>query len=137
MPNFTDPFPGMKQTGDLDTHEITRALRLDIAAEEDATHIYTAQADRITIPAVKRTLLDIADEERVHAGELLRLIQEVDDTEAKFMAQGMREVEEREHLEHEMVVEMMADHLKSTGRSLSEIEELSDTELGKLIGLPP
>lgn len=110
MPEFTNPFPGMREEGDLDTHETARALRLDLAAEEDAIHLYTAQADRTTNPAVKNSLLSIADEERVHAGEFLRLIQEMDSNEAKLLAQGIEEVEAREKLEDDMV-EMIAESL--------------------------
>ncbi len=47
----------------------------------------------------------------MHAGELLRLIQEMDPEEAKFLAQGMREVETREKLEHDMALDMMAETL--------------------------
>lgn len=39
-------------------------------------------------------LKDIADEERVHAGEFLRLLYELEPEEAKFYAEGAEEVEE-------------------------------------------
>ena len=39
-------------------------------------------------------LKDIADEERVHAGEFLRLLREIAPDEDKFYAEGAREVEE-------------------------------------------
>lgn len=39
-------------------------------------------------------LKDIADEERVHAGEFLRLLYELDPNEAKFYKEGADEVEE-------------------------------------------
>jgi rubrerythrin len=39
-------------------------------------------------------LKDIADEERVHAGEFLRLLKELDPEEEKFYAEGAEEVEE-------------------------------------------
>jgi rubrerythrin len=102
----------MRETGDLDNQEIVRALRLDVAAEMDATHIYTAQAFRIKNPVIKNSLLSIANEERVHSGELLRLIMEIDMNEAAFLDKGMREVEEREQLEHHVIVEMMAEEIR-------------------------
>lgn len=111
MPDFTNPFPGMRKEGDLDTKDIVRALRLDIAAEEDATHIYTAQADRITNPVVKNTLLSIADEERVHIGEFQRLIQHLNLSETNTLAEGAREVEQRERLEHIACVDILAEEL--------------------------
>ena len=39
-------------------------------------------------------LKDIADEERVHAGEFLRLLHELDPEEQDFYAEGAEEVEE-------------------------------------------
>jgi len=39
-------------------------------------------------------LMDIADEEKVHAGEFLRLLHELDPEEEKFYAEGKEEVEE-------------------------------------------
>ena len=39
-------------------------------------------------------LKDIADEERVHAGEFLRLLYELAPDEEKFYAEGAEEVEE-------------------------------------------
>jgi rubrerythrin len=112
MPNFTNPFPGMRDEGDLNTEETIRALRLGIAAEQDATHIYTAQAARIKTPFVKRSLLDIANEERVHAGELTRLIMELDPEESMLLDKGFQEVEDREELEHRAIVQMMVAELK-------------------------
>ena len=38
--------------------------------------------------------MDIADEERVHAGEFLRLLRELAPDEDKFYAKGAGEVEE-------------------------------------------
>jgi rubrerythrin len=42
----------------------------------------------------KRKVKDIADEERVHAGEFLRLLRELAPDEDKFYAEGAEEVEE-------------------------------------------
>lgn len=39
-------------------------------------------------------LQDIADEERVHAGEFLRLLRELAPDEEKFYTEGAEEVEE-------------------------------------------
>ena len=40
-----------------------------------------------------KVLKDIADEERVHVGEFLRLLSELAPDEKKFYAQGAKEVE--------------------------------------------
>ena len=46
--------------------------------------------NRLAIEVLK----DIADEERVHAGEFLRLLKELAPDEAQFYAEGAAEVEE-------------------------------------------
>lgn len=54
--------------------------------------------NELTIEVLK----DIADEERVHAGEFLRLLRELDPDEEKFYAEGAEEVlEEIEKLKKE------------------------------------
>lgn len=70
---FTDPFPeGI--SGPLEGSALVRALQLDIAAEHDATALYTAHADKALDARVKDTLESIAREELVHVGELEALI---------------------------------------------------------------
>lgn len=92
MPDFVNPFPGMKPGKEMNNEELARALRLDLAAEEEATHLYTAHANAISNKAVKESLLDIANEERVHAGEFQRMIEVVTGDEGKFMREGAEEV---------------------------------------------
>jgi rubrerythrin len=93
MPNFTDPFPGIKETHPMSIPDLIRALRLDLAAEEDAIHLYTAHADATINSRAERVLRSIADEERVHAGEFLELIETLDPGERKFLKEGAVEVE--------------------------------------------
>jgi rubrerythrin len=45
-------------------------------------------------PLAIEVLKNIADEEKVHAGEFLRLLKELDPDEEKFYAEGAQEVEE-------------------------------------------
>jgi len=95
MPDFVDPFRGKIPDRPLSLTELIRAIRLDLAAEEEAVHIYTAHADATDNPLAKRVLLDIADEERVHAGEFSRLLSILTEGEEdKFLAEGMQEVNE-------------------------------------------
>lgn len=93
MPNFTDPFPGIKETRPMSMSDLIRALRLDLAAEEDAIHLYNAHADACGNNLAEKVLRSIADEERVHAGEFLRLIETLDPSERKFLKEGAAEVE--------------------------------------------
>ena len=93
MPDFPNMFPGFVPDRKLTLRELTRALRLSLAAEEEAVSVYEAQADATDHPLAKKVLQDIADEERVHAGEFLRLLHELAPDEEKFYAEGAAEVE--------------------------------------------
>jgi uncharacterized protein len=93
MPAFADPFAGMTPERKLTLAELTRALRLDLAAEEEAVHLYAAQADATDHELAARVLRDIADEERVHAGELQRLLSLLLADEDGFLAEGAAEVD--------------------------------------------
>ncbi|HQE25539.1 MAG TPA: ferritin family protein [Candidatus Atribacteria bacterium] len=102
MAEFLNPFSGLAPDKKMTLPELIRAIRLSIAAEEEAIHLYTAQADATDHPLAKKVLLDIADEERVHAGEFLHLLQILTQDENQFLAEGKQEVEEmREELYQE------------------------------------
>jgi rubrerythrin len=94
MPEFVNPFSGIIPARKLTDAELARALRLDLAAEEEAIHLYEAHADATDHPLAKKVLLDIANEERVHAGEFQHLISLLLKDEESFLAQGAREVDE-------------------------------------------
>ena len=93
MPEFVDPFKGAIPDRKMTLSELVRAIRLDVAAEEEAVHIYTAHAEATDNELAKRVLLDIADEERVHAGEFSRLLSILTEGEEdKFLLDGTQEV---------------------------------------------
>ncbi|OPX68369.1 MAG: Rubrerythrin [Methanoregulaceae archaeon PtaB.Bin056] len=77
----------------LSHSELVRAIRLMIADEYEAIQVYTQLAESIDHELAREVLRDIADEERVHAGEFLRLLYELAPDEAGFYAQGAAEVE--------------------------------------------
>jgi rubrerythrin len=93
MPNFTDPFPGIKETNPMNITDLIRALRLDLAAEEDAISLYSAHSEATNNSLAKKVLMSVADEERVHAGEFLKLIEILDPGEKKLLENGAIEVE--------------------------------------------
>jgi len=93
MPEFATAFSGMNSDRKLTHSELVRAIRLMIADEYEAIQVYTQLAESIENELAKEVLLDIADEERVHAGEFLRLLQELAPDETDFYAQGAAEVE--------------------------------------------
>jgi rubrerythrin len=94
MPEFLNPFPGMVPERKLTLEELIRAIRLDLAAEHEAVHLYMAHADATDHPLAKKVLIDIANEERVHAGEFARLLSILTKDEEKFLAEGAEEVDE-------------------------------------------
>lgn len=94
MPDFGHPFSGLAKERKLTEQELIRAIRFMIAAEYEAIQLYMQLADSIDNELAIEVLKDIADEERVHAGEFLRLLKEIAPDEEKLYAEGAEEVEE-------------------------------------------
>ena len=94
MPKFTDPFSGTVPSENLTHEELIRAIRLNIAAEHEAIHLYMAHAEVTDHPLVKKVLIDIANEERVHIGEFEYLLQLLTGDEDTWVKEGHTEVEE-------------------------------------------
>jgi len=94
MPEFVNPFSGKVPERKLTLEELIRAIRLNLAAEHEAVHLYMAHADATDHPLAKKVLIDIANEERVHAGEFERLLEILTGDEAKWLAEGRTEVDE-------------------------------------------
>lgn len=94
MPEFVNPFTGVVPGRKLTDSELLRALRLNVAAELEAIHLYMAHADATDNELAKKVLVDIANEERVHAGEFQRLIKILAGDEEAFLAEGDKEVDE-------------------------------------------
>ena len=94
MPEFINPFSGVVPDRPLTARELTRAIRLTLAAEHEAVHLYQAIADVTEHPLAKAVLEDIANEERVHAGEFQRLLNILLPDEEKLLADGAAEVDE-------------------------------------------
>jgi len=72
---------------------LIRALRLDLAAELEAVHLYVAHAEATDDELAQKVLLDIANEERAHAGEFLEMIKRLTGDEQAFLDEGKQEVE--------------------------------------------
>ena len=94
MPEFANPFSGTIPERKLTHEELVRAIRLNIAAEHEAIHLYMAHAEAIDHPLAKEVLIDIANEERVHIGEFERLLEILTGDEDKWVAEGREEVDE-------------------------------------------
>jgi len=94
MPEFGSPFSGLAKDRKLTEAELIRAIRFMVAAEYEAVQMYMQLAESIDDEVAIEVLKDIADEERVHAGEFLRLLHHLAPDEQKFYDEGYEEVEE-------------------------------------------
>jgi len=92
--HFGNPFGVMKAKRNFTKPELIRAIRLMIAAEYEAVQLYMQVAESTDNQLAKKVLIDIADEERVHAGEFLKLLIHLDPEEEKHYKEGYKEVQE-------------------------------------------
>ena len=90
MPDFGHPFAGLANGRKLTQEELVRAIRFMVAAEYEAIQLYLQLAESTDHALAREVLRDIADEERVHAGEFLRLLHELDPEEREFYREGER-----------------------------------------------
>ena len=137
MPDFGTPFAGLANDRKLTHEELTRAIRFMVSAEYEAVQLYTQLAESIDDELAIEVLKDIADEERVHAGEFLRLLHELAPDEKKFYAEGFEEVEEmKEDLEKkkadsEAKTEEVEEVEKDSGLTVGDLLEKKKTEGGE------
>jgi rubrerythrin len=94
MPEFGSPFSALAADRKLTTAELVRAVRFMVAAEYEAVQLYMQLAESTDDKLAQEVLKDIADEERVHAGEFLRLLKHLAPDEEKFYDEGAEEVQE-------------------------------------------
>ena len=86
MPNFANPFQG-NVNRKMTNAELMQAIRLDIAGELEAIYLDS-------LPAAKKVLEDIRDEEKAHMGELITLMRYLDPSETDHFLAGESEVRE-------------------------------------------
>jgi rubrerythrin len=94
MPEFCNPFTVLKNDRKLTHDELVRAIRFMIAAECEAIQLYQQTAESTENELAEEVLIDIANEEKEHAGEFLPLLRELDPEEEKFYKEGYEEVQE-------------------------------------------
>ena len=94
MPEFGTPFTGLANDRKLTEAELVRAIRFMVAAEYEAIQLYMQLAESTDNTLAIKVLEEIAEEERVHAGEFLRLLRELAPDEDALYAKGAKEVEE-------------------------------------------
>jgi len=69
-------------------------LRVGIIAELDAINLYEQMAAMAENENIKKTLLDIAKEEKTHMGEFQTLLLREDKEQEKQLEEGKEEIEE-------------------------------------------
>ena len=93
MPEFVNPFSGTVPRK-ITHEELARAIMLNIAAELEAVHLYTAHMDATDNEDARKVLFDIAQEELVHVGEFTSLLYRLDPTAGTKAQEGFGEVED-------------------------------------------
>ena len=68
------------------------AARLAVVAEIDAINLYEQLASRAKDETLRRVLLDVAEEEKVHLGEFMEVVKRLDGTQARRLEEGAKEV---------------------------------------------
>ena len=86
MPQFGSPFSELANGRKLTDEVLVRAIRFMVAAEYEATQMYMQLAESTGNKVAVAVLKDIADEERVHAGEFLKLLYELAPDEKELYA---------------------------------------------------
>lgn len=71
--------------------ELINGIRLDIQKEQDAISTYMSQVNSTKNMKARKVLKSIADEERVHVGELTKLLEILNDEE-QYLEDGEQEV---------------------------------------------
>lgn len=84
----------LNRTKKFTKDEILMAIREDIAAEIDAINLYLSQAMLVDDNFVRSVLLDIANEEKVHLGEFLSVLEKLDPEQVKAIKKGRQETSE-------------------------------------------
>lgn len=93
MPNFPNPFAGNYQRR-MTEKELLRAIRQEIAGEQEAIYLYEAHADSCGNALAAKVFRDIAAEEKVHVHELQTLLYMLDKEEYQASNTGASEVME-------------------------------------------
>ena len=94
MPEFANIFSGLSCERKVTHTELVRAIRFSISAEYEAIQLYNQLAESTNNELAKKVLNDIANEEKEHAGEFLKLLREIAPEEFEFYKHGEEEVEE-------------------------------------------
>ncbi len=90
---FSNPF-GTMVPRKMNTAELARAIRQDVAAELDAVALYQAHIDATDDERAKKVLAHIRDDEKEHTAELLAFLEILDPQQAEYLKEGKKDVAE-------------------------------------------
>lgn len=93
--SFAQTLQTVKTPEKFTDRELTRAIRDAIVAELEAIKQYETVVDATDNERVKKVLQDIANEEKVHVGELQKLLSELLPDEKEHLEKGEKEVEDK------------------------------------------
>ena len=88
MPSFGNPFEGLAADRKMTHSELVRAIRFLVAAEYEAVQLYVQLAESTDNKLAQVVLNDIADEEKVHAGEFLALLKTLAPMKSPFISRA-------------------------------------------------
>lgn len=95
MVDFANPYVVCnKENKKVNSEELARLLRVALSSEFEAIQIYQQVANATDNKLTRKVLLDIANEETVHVGELLKLMKVLFEDEYNLYKQGFKEVED-------------------------------------------
>lgn len=90
MPEFATPFQGNVDRK-ISKEELIQAIRIDIAAELEAMFLYDSHANATDDPIAQEILRDIRDEEKLHLGQLIKLLEHLDPDGTTHFMEGYNE----------------------------------------------
>ena len=89
------------------THnDLIRLIRLAIASEIEAIQIYTQIADSVKDKKVIEVMNSVADEERVHIGEFMALLNYLEPSEERLYQDGKDEVNQTKSNFNTILIQM-------------------------------
>lgn len=94
MPEFADFMKHVLAKDKVSEEELIRGIRFMVAAEFEAVQVYQQLAEATDNKLAKKVLLEIADEEKIHAGEFLELLFELAPEERTWYQKGSKEVQD-------------------------------------------
>lgn len=93
MPSFSDSLTGLSLDRTITKEELLRAIRFMVAAEYEAVELYEKVHDATKDEKIKKAIMSIINEEKIHAGEFLRMLAYLDPKEVEFYQEGSKETE--------------------------------------------